>query len=201
MLQKRESLIRKFDKQSNKYNKRRNNHHISKLRKRIFQDAKGVVLEVGIGPGLNFPFYNRDVRLTGLDFSHKMLEIARDASKSYPFESTFIRADVEAVEFHENTFDTIVSSGTLCAYQEPVHTLNNFQRWCKPEGQILLLEHGISTTKSIAYLQKTINPLALKFVGCHQNRNITEIIKKSPLKMVKEERYLAGSLYLIWAKP
>ena len=198
---KHKSLIRKFDKQSRKYDKRRNSNHASKFRKRIFQEADGYVLEVGIGPGLNFPFYNQDVTLTGLDFSHEMLKVARDAAKNYPFETTFIETDVETVEFNENTFDTIVSSGTLCAYQNPVTTLNNFQRWCKPGGKILLLEHGISTKKSIACVQKAINPLALKLVGCHQNRNITDIVNKSQLKVTKEERYLGGYLYLIWAKP
>ena len=195
------SLIRKFDKQSRKYDKRRNSNHARKFRKRIFQEAEGYVLEVGIGPGLNFPFYHQDVTLTGLDFSHEMLKVARDAAKDYPFETTFIETDVETVEFNENTFDTIVSSGTLCAYQNPVTTLNNFQRWCKPGGKILLLEHGISTKKSIACVQKAINPLALKLVGCHQNRNITDIVNKSQLKVTKEERYLGGYLYLIWAKP
>src|SRR5690625_1769432 len=140
---KHKSLIRKFDKQSRKYDKRHNNNHASKFRKRIFQEAEGFVLEVGIGPGLNFPFYNQDVTLTGLDFSHEMLEVARVAAKDYPFETTFIETNVETVEFNENTFDTIVSSGTLCAYQNPVTTLNNFQRWCKPGGKILLLEHEI----------------------------------------------------------
>lgn len=195
------SLIRKFDKQAIKYNKRRNNDHARKFRKRIFQEAEGDVLEVGIGSGLNFPFYNKVVKLTGVDFSHEMLKVAQDAAKHYSFETTLIEEDVEAVEFNENAFDTIVSSGTLCAYQNPVNTLNEFQRWCKPGGKILLMEHGISTNKPIAWLQKTINPLALKFVRCHQNRNIIEIVKKSHLKVIKEERYLAGYLYLVCAKP
>lgn len=198
---KHESFIRKFDKQSKKYAKRRNNSRASKFRQRIFQEAEGYVLEVGIGSGLNFPFYNQDVKLTGLDFSHEMLKVAREAAKDYPFETTFIETNVETVEFNENTFDTIVSSGTLCAYQKPVTTLNNFQRWCKPGGNILLLEHGVSTKKSIARIQKAINPLAIKLVGCHQNRNITDIVNKSQLKITKEERYMAGYLYLIWAKP
>ena len=198
---KHEFLIKKFDKQSNKYAKRRNNNRASKFRQRIFQDAEGHVLEVGIGSGLNFPFYNQEVKLTGLDFSHDMLKLARDAAKDYPFETTFIKTNVETVEFNENTFDTIVSSGTLCAYQNPVTTLNNFQRWCKPEGRILLLEHGVSTKKLIACVQKAINPLTLKLVGCHQNRNITDIVNKSQLNVIKEERYMAGYLYLIWAKP
>ncbi|MUK90635.1 methyltransferase domain-containing protein [Ornithinibacillus sp. L9] len=197
----RQSLIKKYDKQAKKYNKRRNNDQVNKYRQRIFQEATGKVLEVAIGSGLNFPFYSRDIELTGLDFSHEMLKTAENAAKDYPFKTTLMQKDVETVKFNENSFDTIISSGSLCAYQEPVNVLNNFQKWCKPEGKILLMEHGISTNKLLAGVQKSLDPLMLKVVGCHQNRNISDIVKKSDLKLIKEERYLVGYLYLIWAKP
>jgi ubiquinone/menaquinone biosynthesis C-methylase UbiE len=197
----RQSLINKFDKQAKKYNKRRKSAQANKFRQRIFQDASGKVLEVAIGSGLNFPFYSRDIELTGLDFSHEMLKSAKNAAKDYPFHTTLIQEDVETVEFKEDSFDTIISSGSLCAYQDPLHVLNNFQKWCKPDGKILMMEHGICTNKLLAFLQKSIDPLALKVAGCHQNRNISEIVKRSRLKLFREERYLAGYLYLIWAKP
>lgn len=195
------SLIKKFDKQANKYNKRRKNDSAYKFREQVFQDVEGKVLEVGIGSGLNFSFYNKDVELTGVDFSREMLKIAQNAAKEYPFKATFIQEDVESVKFNENTFDTIVSSATLCAYQNPVIVLNNFQKWCKPEGKILMIEHGISTNKLLAWLQKRLDPLAVNIVGCHQDRNISEIVKKSSLKLIREERFMVGYLYLIWAKP
>lgn len=197
----RKSLIKKFDKQANKYNKRRKKDSAYKFREQVFKDVEGKVLEVGVGSGLNFSFYNKDVELTGVDFSREMLKIAQNAANEYPFKATFIQEDVEFVKFNENTFDTIVSSGTLCAYQNPVIVLNNFQKWCKPEGKILMMEHGMSTNKLLAWLQKKLNPLALKFVGCHQDRNISDIVKKSNLKLIREDRYMAGYLYLIWAKP
>lgn len=196
----RSAGIKKFDKQAKKYNKRRNNDRARKYRERIFKEAEGKVLEVGIGSGLNFPFYNKNVELTGLDFSSEMLKVAEDAVKDYAFKTTLVQADVESIDYEEDTFDTIVSSGTLCAYQDPVSVLNKFQKWCKPEGKILMAEHGISTNQSLAWLQNTLDPLALKLVGCHQNRDIAEIVRKSNLKMNKLERHLAGYLYLIWAK-
>src|SRR5690625_3953479 len=119
----RQSLIKKFDKQAKKYDKRRKNGQDYTFRQRIFQEAKGKVLEVAIGSGLNFPFYNRDIELTGLDFSHEMLKTAQNAAKDYPFKTTLIQKDVETVEFDECSFDTIISSGSLCAYQDPVHVL------------------------------------------------------------------------------
>ena len=79
--------------------------------------------------------------------------------------------------------------------------MQNFQKWCKPEGKILLLEHGICTNNTLGWMQKLLNPFMLKLTGCHQDRNITDIVKKSNLKIIREERYFSGYLYLIWAKP
>ncbi|GEN86007.1 class I SAM-dependent methyltransferase [Oceanobacillus sojae] len=197
----RKSLIKKFDKQAEKYDKRRKNDQLYRFRERIFQEAEGKVLEVAIGSGLNFPFYSRDIELTGVDFSHEMLKKAERAAQDYPFQTTLIQKDVERLDFNENSFDTIISSTSFCAYQQPVEVLNQFQKWCKPEGKILMLEHGISTNKLLAGMQKIVDPLALRAVGCHQNRNISAIVEKSDVKLIREERYLAGSLYLIWAKP
>ncbi|MBO0992622.1 class I SAM-dependent methyltransferase [Bacillus sp. SD088] len=197
----RQSLIKKFDKQAEKYDKRRRHDQLYAFRQRIFQEAEGNVLEVAIGSGLNFPCYSKDIELTGVDFSHEMLKTAERAAKDYPFQTTLVQKDVEMVEFDENSFDTIISSTSFCAYQEPVAVLNKFQKWCKPEGKILLLEHGISTNKFLAGMQKMVDPLALRVAGCHQNRNISAIVAKSNVEPIREERYLAGSLYLIWAKP
>ncbi|WP_368655028.1 class I SAM-dependent methyltransferase [Ornithinibacillus sp. 4-3] len=197
----RQSLIKKFDKQAEKYNKRRKNDPLYRFRQSIFQEAEGSVLEVAIGSGLNFPFYHQDIELTGVDFSQEMLKKADHAAKNYPFQTTLMQNDVETIEFNDNSFDTIISSTSFCAYQKPVDVLNKFQKWCKPEGKILLLEHGISTNKLLAGLQRIFDPLALRMVGCHQNRDISTIVEKSDVKLIKEKRYMAGSLYLIWAKP
>lgn len=195
------ALSRKFDRQADRYSKRRENDSTFKYRRKIFGKAEGRVLEVGIGVGLNYSFYKKNIELTGVDFSPEMLKKAQDAAKEYPFTSIFIREDVEAIDFAENSFDTIVSSGTLCAYRNPVQVLNNFQKWCRPDGQVLLLEHGISTNKPLALLQKTLDPLAVKMAGCHANRDISGLVRSSKLQLIKEERYLAGNVYLIWAKP
>ncbi|RAZ81300.1 class I SAM-dependent methyltransferase [Planococcus halotolerans] len=192
---------RKFDKQANKYDKLRTHDKTFKYRQKIFTDIQGEVLEVGIGVGLNFPLYNRDVELTGVDFSEEMLKRARQAAKEYPFKTTLIQEDVEMIDFPENSFDVIVSSGTLCGYQNPLAVLDNFQKWCRPEGKILLLEHGISSNKPLSWLQKSLDPLAVKMVGCHANRDISGLVKSSKLNFAREERYLAGNVYLIWAKP
>ncbi|UOQ49017.1 class I SAM-dependent methyltransferase [Gracilibacillus caseinilyticus] len=196
-----QSLINKFNKQAHKYSKRRLHDQLYQFRNKIFPEAYGKVIEVGIGTGLNFPFYANDIELTGVDFSPEMLKIANDTAHEYPFSTKLIEGDIESVHFDENTFDTVVSSLTLCAYRDPVFVLDKFKKWCKPDGKILMMEHGISSKKSVALLQHTIDPLALKILGCHQNRNIIKLMKQAELKVIKKEQYFAGYLSLIWAAP
>lgn len=109
--------------------------------------------------------------------------------------------DVESLDFEEDTFDTIVSSGSLCGYDDPVHVLNKMNKWCKKDGQILLLEHGLFSSSALAWLQKKVDPLNVKMIGCHLDRDILKIVESSDLVIDKHERALGGYLYLIWAKP
>lgn len=196
----RKSLIRKFDKQAKKYDARREKDNTWRFRKRIFPEAEGRVLEVAVGSGYNFAFYSEVSELTGVDFSGEMLKAAASASKDYPFTTTLIQADVESVDFDADRFDTIVSSLSFCAYREPAKVLEKFRKWCRPEGKILLMEHGISSNKFFSGIQRLADPAAVMIVGCHQNRDISGIVNSSRLNILREERYLAGSMYLIWAE-
>lgn len=196
----KQSMIRKFDRQAKSYEKRRNSDKTFKYRKKIFSMAEGRVLESAIGVGMNYPYYPDDIELTGIDFSAEMLKSAETASWNYSFEATFIQGDTESVEFEESSFDTVVSSLSLCAYQNPEAVLRQFQKWCRPGGKILLMEHGLSSSRILAFFQKLLDPLTLKIVGCHQKRDITKLVRDSKLKIIKEERYMAGCLYLIQAE-
>ncbi|UOQ84395.1 class I SAM-dependent methyltransferase [Gracilibacillus salinarum] len=196
-----QSLIKKFNKQAHYYSKRRHHDRMSKFRNKIFPEAYGKVVEVGIGTGLNFPIYTNDMELTGVDFSPEMLKIAAETAREYSVSTTLMESNIETIDFDENCFDTVVSSMTLCAYRHPVSVLAKFKKWCKPHGKILMMEHGISSRKSVALLQHTIDPLALKIVGCHQNRDIIELVKEADLQIIKKEQYLSGYLSLIWATP
>lgn len=193
--------IRKFDKQAEKYERMRKNHPLRKYRSRIFGEAGGEVLELSIGVGNNFEYYKNVNHLTGVDFSSEMLKFARKESHKYDIDTVLVEADIEALEFEENSFDTIVSSLSFCSYQNPVRLLNKLSQWCRPHGKILLMEHGISDSKSLGMLQKLIDPLSLKIVGCHQKRDIKQLVEISRLKTTHIERFAIGCVYLIWALP
>ncbi|CRK84765.1 class I SAM-dependent methyltransferase [Neobacillus massiliamazoniensis] len=198
---KKEQLIQKFNKQAAKYSKMSKKQGQNKWRKQIFQSVKGKTLEVAVGAGMNFSFYPKDIEYLGVDFSPKMIESAKESAKKYGVKANFIVSDVECLDFPDNSFDTIVSSGSFCVYKNPVHILNLFNKWCKEDGQILLLEHGLFSVPTLAWIQKKLDKLAVNTIGCHQNRDILEIVKQSNLIIKKHERGILGYLYLIWAKP
>lgn len=198
---KKEQIIKKFNKQAANYSKKLNKQGQNKWRKQIFQSVKGKTLEVAVGAGMNFSFYPKNIEYLGVDFSPKMIKYAKESAKKYGVNAKFIVSDVECLDFPDNSFDTIVSSGSFCGYENPVHVLNLFNKWCKEEGQILLLEHGLFSVPTLAWFQKKLDKLAVNAIGCHQNRDILEIVKQSNLKIMKHERGILGYLYLIWAKP
>lgn len=194
-------LIQKFNKQAAKYAKKRKKQEQNKWRKQIFQSVKGKTLEVAVGAGMNFAFYPKDIEYIGVDFSPQMIEQAKEAAREYGINAKFIISDVESLNFPENSFDTIVSSGSLCSDEDPIHVLNLFNQWCKEDGQILLMEHGLFSVPALAWLQKKLDNFAVKAIGCHQNRDILDIVKQSNLIINKHERAFLGYLYLIWANP
>lgn len=201
-LLKKEKLIKKYDKQVKMYENNSKNQRLNGLRNRIIKNAYGKVLEVGVGAGANFPYYDRNsVEITGVDFSSEMIKSAKRAASNYQITAEFIQEDIDELILEENTFDCIVSTLSLCSYADPLKVLNKFNRWCRKDGSVLLMEHGLSSNPLLSLTQKMIDPLHTKISGCHCNRNINKILEESSLKIEHIERYWSEIVYLIWAKP
>jgi ubiquinone/menaquinone biosynthesis C-methylase UbiE len=195
------SLIRKFNKQAARYERNTRQRSLGEWRQRLLQDVEGHVLEVAVGAGANFPFYNRSkVDVTAVDFSPEMLSRARQMTSELGIQATFQEQDIEMLELPERSFDCVVSTLSLCGYKDPVKALNQINRWAKPGGRIYLLEHGMSTNRLLGYAQHLLNPAARRISGCHYNRDMIEIVDASALKVVKTERYWNGIIHLIWAQ-
>jgi ubiquinone/menaquinone biosynthesis C-methylase UbiE len=142
------------------------------------------------------------VKLTAVDFSPAMLEKAKTANERfYHLPITYIEEDVDRLSLPDQSFDTVVSTLSLCAYRHPEKVLHHISRWCRPEGRVLMMEHGLSSNKAICFAQKALDPLACRMMGCHQNRDILHLVQASPLKIVKAERYMFGMLHLLWCVP
>lgn len=196
-------LIKKFDKQAKTYDRLRENGFQKRWREKLISDAKGSILELAVGAGGNFPYYvpEKVEKVTAVDFSPKMLEKARVVAHQYHLPVTFVKKDIELLEFEENQFDTIVSTLSFCGYEKPLQTFENISKWCKPEGQILLLEHGISSNFLFSKLQQIMNPLFVRMAGCHQKRDMMKLISLSPIEIQRTEHYWLDVFQLIWAKP
>jgi len=189
--------VRIFDKQANTYEKRRRNLQQAKDRSRLLKSAYGNVLEASVGAGNNFPFYPREVHVTAVDISPKMIEKARIAAKECGIAADFIISDLERLDFDDNAFDTIVSTLSLCAYENPEYVLKQFCRWIKPGGAILMIEHGISTNSVFAWLQNRLDGMSVSLFGCHQNRDILKLVQTAGIEIVHMERMMYNSVCLI----
>ncbi|MEH7307287.1 class I SAM-dependent methyltransferase [Neobacillus drentensis] len=197
----KQKLIGIFDKQAAKYAKKSEGSTQKRWRQQLLSHSKGHVLELAAGAGANFPFYSSEVRVTAMDFSMAMLEKAKEAAKFHRIDADFICGDIEEMDFPHQSFDTIVSTLSFCSYENPLMVLEKINNWCKPDGRILLMEHGISSNPAVSFLQKTLDPLLFRLNGCHHTRNILGLIRESVLTINKTESYWTDMVHLIWASP
>ena len=165
-------------------------------RKKVIPLACGNVLEIGIGSGLNLPFYDKEnvKHLTGIDPSKEIWNKNIVDTRSLPFEFEFIKALAENIPTKSNSFDTIVMTYTLCSIPDPYKALAEIRRVLKTNGKLLFCEHGKAPDKAILSWQNIINPLSKHFGGgCNINRDIPFIIEANGFKMRKmESMYIPG---------
>ncbi|MEW6080311.1 MAG: class I SAM-dependent methyltransferase [Bacillota bacterium] len=171
------------------------------LRKKALGFAKGKVLEVGVGTGRNLPYYPADCEITGIDFSPGMLAKARKRVHQSGAQVTLLEIDVQQMDFPDNTFDTIVSTCVFCSVPDPVKGLTEARRVCKPDGQIILLEHVRSEHPVLGALMDLLNPLTLYMIGSSINRRTVENIQKAGIKITSIEDRFGKILKLIVATP
>ena len=170
---------------------------INYQRDKIVPLAKGVVLDVGIGSGLNIPFYNRSKidYLYGLDPSEELIKLAKPVAKKDEFEIEFLQCGAEAIPLPDNSIDTVLITYTMCTIPDIKLSNSEIMRVLKTEGQLLFCEHGLAPDKNIAKWQRRINPIWNKIAGgCNLNRNIPNLITSSGFKILNmEEMYLPST--------
>jgi ubiquinone/menaquinone biosynthesis C-methylase UbiE len=174
---------------------------VSRLRQRLLQQASGKVLEVAVGTGKNLPYYSRSCKITAVDLSPKMLDVARKRVAKLSIDVSFFLADAEAMPFPDKSFDTVVSSLTTCTFPNPVIALREMARVCRTEGKILLLDHGRSDREWLGRLQDSRDEPHAKQLGCHWNREPLEIAREAGLTVLAAWRTFFGIFHLIQAKP
>lgn len=136
------------------------------------------LLEVGVGTGKNLVYYPESLDVTGIDFSVKMLEKAKEKTKDLNH-IKLIKMDAQNMAFNDNTFDTVVTSCVFCSVPDPVAGLKEIRRVCKNDGKIIMLEHMRSENKVIGKFMDIINFIPLHIWGANINRKTLKNLRKA----------------------
>jgi ubiquinone/menaquinone biosynthesis C-methylase UbiE len=174
---------------------------VSRLRRSLLKRASKQVLEIAVGTGKNLQFYPSDCRITAMDVSSEMLNVARKRAVKSSMDVSFLLGDAETLPFPDNSFDTVVSSLTSCTFADPLAALGEMKRVCKSEGRILLLEHGRSDREWLGRFQDRTADRLAKQLGCHWNREPLELVRIANLKIKEARRLFFGVFHQIEAEP
>src|SRR5262245_59166236 len=172
------------------------NPEMTPIRAELISRSVGSVVELGIGSGLNLPFYPAGVqRIYGVDPSLELQERARPraAAASAPVEFLLQSAE-ERLPLADSSIDTAVSTWSLCSIPDPVRALREVRRVLKPTGRLLFVEHGRSPDAGVRRWQERVNPLWKRIGGgCHVNRPIDDLIRAAGFEVdALQNRYLPG---------
>ncbi|HEC30192.1 MAG TPA: class I SAM-dependent methyltransferase [Gammaproteobacteria bacterium] len=158
--------------------------------------ASGRVLEIGMGSGLNLPFYQdqRVERIFGLEPSRQLRSKAAMASDRIDIPVELISNGAEDIPMERHSIDTVLVTFTLCSIPEIEKALREMHRVLKPDGNLYFCEHGRAPEQNVRRWQDRLNPTWKKVAGgCNLNRNIPELIKQAGFELQKLDcQYMKG---------
>jgi len=157
-------------------------------RRLVVPEARGDVLELGVGTGLNFGLYGQVGSLAGIDPDAFMLERARTRAAELALPIELHQAGAEALPFDRGRFDTVVMTFTLCTIPDVAASLAEARRVLKPGGRMLFVEHTRSTQPNLGRVQDALTPLWKRIGGgCHLNRSAPDLIARAGFEVVEHE--------------
>lgn len=170
---------------------------INYQRNKVVPNASGNVLEIGIGSGLNLPFYEKSKinNLYGIDPSIELCDMAKKTASDNEIDVNLLINGAEEIELPKDSIDTVVMTYTLCTIPNPTDALKEIKRVMKVDAKMLFCEHGTAPDKNIIKWQNRINPIWGKlFGGCNINRDIPNILKESGFKInTLDQMYLPST--------
>lgn len=161
-------------------------------RRWVCSRARGEVLEIAAGTGRNLSYYSGDVRLTGIELSPAMLEIARRRARELGREADLRLGDAQALDFPDSSFDTVVITLSLCTIPDDRGAVAEARRVLRPDGRLLLLEHVRSTNPLARLIQRALDPLAVRFQADHLLRDPVDYLETEGFEVEELERSKLG---------
>lgn len=159
----------------------------SAFRRDLLSQARGKILEIGVGTGKNLPWYPPGADLTGIDVSPRMLERARKKAEERGMHPRLEVMDVEKMAFPDRTFDTTVSTFVFCSVLHPQRGLAEIRRVLKKGGTALFLEHVRSENTLAGAVMDLVNPVINALVGPHINRRTVDFIEEAGFEILSVE--------------
>ncbi len=170
---------------------------VQKQRRKVVPLAEGRVLEIGIGSGLNLPYYNPDKveRVIGLDPAEEMLTYARQISATLPFPVEYLALQGEDIPLDKESVDTVLVTYTLCTIPDVLSALDGMRRVLKQNGKLIFCEHGKAPDEAVRRWQDRLNPIWGSIGGgCNLNRDIPALIENTGFRIDNmETMYLPGT--------
>jgi ubiquinone/menaquinone biosynthesis C-methylase UbiE len=168
---------------------------LSGYRRRVVPAARGRVLEVGVGSGLNLSLYSHGATvIIGLDASHALLAMARPVAARSAAPAVLVEGSAERLPFENESVDTVVTTWTLCSIRDVTAALHEMRRVLKPSGRLLFVEHGRSPDDTVRRWQEWLTPVWKRLAGgCHLNRPVRELVEAAGFQIERlDTGYMKG---------
>lgn len=169
---------------------------MQRQRQKVVPLARGRVLEIGIGTGLNLAHYDKErvQSLTGLDPALDINHLARKRAQRVGLTVELLGLEAESIPMADASFDAVVMTFALCTIKEPQRALQEMRRVLKPGGQLLFCEHGVAPDPGVRRWQDRLTPLwAALGGGCQLNRDIPGLLREAGFQLPSlQTMYLPG---------
>ena len=169
---------------------------LAQYRQELLAEVQGDILEIGFGTGLNLKYYPSDVhKITTVDVNPGVSALAQKRIQDAAIAVDHHLLNGENLPMADNTFDSVVSTWTLCSIAKVNQALQEIHRVLKPEGKFFFVEHGLSEDPQVQVWQNRLTPLQ-KVIGdgCHLNRQMQQLIEVSNFRILKLEKFYSNGL-------
>jgi ubiquinone/menaquinone biosynthesis C-methylase UbiE len=171
---------------------RTENRYLASSRPWLCRQSVGATLEVAVGTGRNFAFYPADVRLSGLERSVQMLEVARRRAEGLGLPVDLHHGDAHALPYPDASFDTVVCTYALCGIRDDAGAVAEMARVLKPGGLLLLADHVGSSVWPVRVLQLLVDLVSIPLQGEHYRRRPLRHVRALGFDVERHERISLG---------